>query len=237
MRKLRSPCPSPEDRRRRSAKILHIVRGELMRQRRSQGRSCGCPRGAEGMGKPRSQILRLLPRHRLPVKFQDRTFRPRASFHACAPHRRRPAPTPPCANISRRRDMLNAASTWASTSNLARHQGPQHRRLPFKRDLNTAAHASRGTSDAPLTPLGARPAPSHVPGALQSPSRTLRGPEIPQAPRKIKRLYLPSFPYFTYTFSFELPFKYSSKNFSRKEHFICIRIIRNFIYGSTICFR
>ena len=140
-------------------------------------------------------------------------------------------------NISRRRDMLNAASTWILTSNLARQQGPQHRRLPFKRDLNTAAHASRGTSDAPLTPLGARPAPSHVPGALQSPSRTLRGPEIPQAPRKIKRLYLPSFPYFTYTFSFELPFKYSSKNFSRKEHFICIRIIRNFIYGSTICFR
>ena len=55
-------------------------------------------------------------------------------------------------NISRRRDMLNAASTWASTSNLALQQGPQHRRLPFKRDLNTAAHASPGTSDAPPTP-------------------------------------------------------------------------------------
>ena len=55
-------------------------------------------------------------------------------------------------NISRRRDMLKAASTWTSTSNLALQQGPQHSRLPFKRDLNTAAHALRGTSDAPPTP-------------------------------------------------------------------------------------
>ena len=55
-------------------------------------------------------------------------------------------------NISRRRDMLKAASTWTSTSNLALQQGPQHSRLPFKRDLNTAAHASPGTSDAPPTP-------------------------------------------------------------------------------------
>ena len=55
-------------------------------------------------------------------------------------------------NISRRREMLNVASTWASSSNLALQQGPQHRRLPFKRDLNPAAHALRGTSDAPPTP-------------------------------------------------------------------------------------
>ena len=56
------------------------------------------------------------------------------------------------ANISRRRDMLKAASTWTSTSNLALQQGPQHSRLPFKRDLNTAAHALPRTSDAPPTP-------------------------------------------------------------------------------------
>ncbi|KAH8093551.1 hypothetical protein JL720_4689 [Aureococcus anophagefferens] len=36
--------------------------------------------------------------------------------------------------------------------NRDRVDGPQHIRLPFKRDLNTAAHASPGTSDAPPTP-------------------------------------------------------------------------------------
>jgi hypothetical protein len=67
---------------------------------------------------------------------------------------------PGSVNISRRRDssmlcwrdMLNAASTWTSASNYTLQQGPQRSRLPFKRDLNTAAHALRGTSDAPPTP-------------------------------------------------------------------------------------
>lgn len=62
-------------------------------------------------------------------------------------------------NISRRWDVLNAASTWTSTSNPALQQGPQHSRLPFKRDLNTAAHALLETSEAPPTPWGGRPKP------------------------------------------------------------------------------
>ena len=49
-------------------------------------------------------------------------------------------------NISRRRDMLNAASTWASTSNLALQKGPQHSRPPTAR---ADAPRSRGRGSSP----------------------------------------------------------------------------------------